>query len=304
MATKSIKPKMAKQDSVLSRFLRFGGSSSNDAAEDYTGITKFKFQELAAATENFAPESLLGEGLYGRTFKGCLKSSGQDVAIRQVDEESICTIYGYYDHPMFSTIHMRSLLHHPNIVDLIGYSIDDKDQMFFVYDFMPLGSLKHHLHDLPPNKKPLDWNTGMKIAAGAAKGIKYLHEKSSPPVVHGDLKPSNILLCEGYQPKLSDFLVFKERIPERDESSYARIFSCQSHRDAPELIGDFKPTQQSEIYSFGLVLLELISGRIAEIKPSLVEWAKSKLVGGEEFTTLADPLLKGHCPEQGLYQAI
>ncbi|XP_026456181.1 receptor-like cytoplasmic kinase 185 [Papaver somniferum] len=132
--------------------------------------------------------------------------------------------------------------------------------------------------DLPRNKKkPLDWNTRMKIAAGAAKGLKYLHEISNPLAVHGNIKPSNILIGEGYEPKLSDFLVLKECIPEHDESSYA---------------------------SFGLVLLELISGRIAEMEPSLVEWGKHKLVFGKEFTAVADPLLNCHYPEQGLYQAL
>ncbi|KAI3949087.1 hypothetical protein MKW92_030850 [Papaver armeniacum] len=287
---------------------RFGGSSSNNG-KDYTGITKFKFQELAAATENFAPESLLGEGEYGRTFKGCLKSSRQesssmDVAIRQIDDESICTIHGCHDPSMFSSIHMRSLLHHPNIVDLIGYSIDDKDQMFLVFDFMPLGSLKDYLHDLPRNKKPLDWNTRMKIAAGAAEGIKYLHDKSTPPVILGNIKPSNILLCAEYHPKLTDFLGFKERIPEHDESGHTRFFSRQCHRHAPEFVGGCKLTQQSDIYSFGLVLLELVSGRLAGINPSLIGWAKHILAGGKEFTTVADPLLKGQYPEQGMYQIL
>ncbi|XP_026409610.1 serine/threonine-protein kinase PBL27-like [Papaver somniferum] len=287
---------------INSGILRIGGSSNSDA-EDFTAVTKFTFHELAAATGNFAPESLLGEGKYGRTFRGCLKSSGQVVAVRQVNEQSISNVYRYLDQSMSSTIHLHSLLHHPNIVDMIGYCVDG-DQIFFVYNFMPLGSLKDHLHDLPPNKKPLDWNTRMKIAAGAAKGLKYLHKKSDPQVIHGNIKPSNILLSEGYQPKLSDFLGFKERIPESDESNHARIFSSQCYRHAPEFYMKFKLTQQSDIYSFGLVLLELISGRMAQIRPSLIEWAKRKLVGDREFTTVADPLLKGHYPEQGLYQAL
>ncbi|KAI3887964.1 hypothetical protein MKW92_036720 [Papaver armeniacum] len=286
---------------------KFVGSSSNNV-EDHTCITKFKFQELSAATEDFAPESLLGEGEYGRTFKGCLKSTGQkstslDVAIRQVDDESICTIHGYHDPSMFSSIHMRSLLHHPNIVDLIGYSINDKDQLFLVYDFMPLGSLKDYLHELARNK-PLDWNTRMRIAAGVAEGIKYLHDKSTSPVILGNIKPSNILLCAEYHPKLSDFLGFKERIPEHDESGHTRFFSRQCHRHAPEFVGNCKLTQQSDIYSFGLVLLELVSGRLTGINPSLIGWAKHIMAGGKEFTTVGDPLLESLYPEQGLYQVL
>ncbi|XP_026384760.1 receptor-like cytoplasmic kinase 185 [Papaver somniferum] len=270
---------MANKKSRLSRYLRFGGSSRSDA----NGHTVFKFQELAAATRNLAPESLLGEGGYGRSYRGCLKRSGQVVAIRQVSETSISNIYRYNDEQtMFSTIRMCSLLDHPNIAEMIEYCINahDKDQIFLVYDFMPLGSLKDHLH----GKKLLDWNTRMKIAAGAAKGLKCLHDKSDPPVIHGNIKPSNILLCEGYHPKLSDFLGFKERIPETDESSHQRCFGHHCYRHAPEYYMDFKLTQQSDIYSFG--------------------FAKRELVGGNEFTTVADPLMKGHYPEQGLYQAL
>ncbi|KAI3921305.1 hypothetical protein MKW92_006470 [Papaver armeniacum] len=179
---------------------------------------------------------------------------------------------------------------------MIGCSINDKDQIFFVYDIRPLGSLKDHLH----GKKLLDWNMRMKIAVGAAKGLKCLHEKSDPPVVHGNIKPSNILLCQGNHPKLSDFLGFKERIPEIDESSHQRSFGRHCYRHGPEFHMEFKLTQQSDIYSFGFVLLKLT----AEITPSLIEWAKRKLVRGNEFTMVADPLLKGHYPEQGLYQAL
>ncbi|KAI3949081.1 hypothetical protein MKW92_030844 [Papaver armeniacum] len=276
---------MANKNSGLFRFRRLGGSSSSDAAGS---VTKFKYRELVAATNNFAIESLLGEGEHGRTYKGRLKRSRQVVAVKQVNGKNISDIYRYSEQSILWTIHWRSLLHHPNIVDLIGYC-SHGDQIFFVYDFMLLGSLKDYLHDLPADKKPLDWNTRMKIAAGAAEGIKHLHDESSPSIIHGNIKPSNILLCEGYHPRLSDFFGFKEYIPEPDES---------------ESVGDGKLTKQSDIYSFGFVLLELISGRNAEMKLDLIEWAKCKLVGGEEFTEVADPLLKGHYPEQGLYQAL
>ncbi|KAI3958815.1 hypothetical protein MKX01_023491 [Papaver californicum] len=259
-----------------SGILRFGGSSNSDA-EDYTTVTKFEYQELAAATNNFAPESLLGEGKYGRTFRGCLKSSGQVVAVRQVNARIISSVYRYPDQPMSSTNHLRSLLHHPNIVDMIGYSIDG-DQIFF----------------------PLDWNSRMKIAAGAAKGLKYLHDKSNPPVIHGNIKPSNILLCEGYQSKLSDFLGFKERIPDSDESNHARFFSSQCYLHAPEFYISFELTQQSDIYNSSLRNYQLIKLIVCLVSVQ----AKRKLVGGKEFTTVADPLLKGHYPEQGLYQAL
>lgn len=292
---------MANKNSGLFRFWRLGGSSSS-VAEDYTAgaVTKFKYGELESATNNFAIESLLGEGEHGRTYKGRLKRTRQVVAVKQVNGKNISYIYRCSEQSILWTIHWRSLLYHPNIVDLIGYC-SHGDQIFFVYDFMLLGSLKDYLHDLPADKKPLDWNTRMKIAAGAAEGIKHLHDESSPSIVHGNIKPSNILLFEGYHPRLSDFFGFKEHILEPE---FTKNLSLRCDRHAPESVGDGKLTKQSDIYSFGFVLLELISGRNAEMKLDLIEWAKRKLVGGEEFTGVADPLLKGHYPEQGLYQAL
>ncbi|MBA0606132.1 hypothetical protein Godav_018644, partial [Gossypium davidsonii] len=135
----------------------------------------FSFRELAAATKNFRPESFLGEGGFGRVYKGRLESTGQVVAVKQLDRNGL-----QGNREFLVEVLMLSLLHHPNLVNLIGYCADG-DQRLLVYEFMPLGSLEDHLHDLPPGKEPLDWNTRMKIAAGAAKGLEYLHDKANPP---------------------------------------------------------------------------------------------------------------------------
>ncbi|CAH1415036.1 unnamed protein product [Lactuca virosa] len=134
------------------------GQTANIAAQTFT------FRELAAATKNFRPESMLGEGGFGRVYKGRLDSTGQVVAVKQLDRNGL-----QGNREFLVEVLMLSLLHHPNLVNLIGYCADG-DQRLLVYEFMPLGSLEDHLHDLPPDKEPLDWNTRMKIAAGAAKG--------------------------------------------------------------------------------------------------------------------------------------
>ncbi|KAK8561536.1 hypothetical protein V6N12_048602 [Hibiscus sabdariffa] len=125
----------------------------------------FTFRELAAATKNFRPESFLGEGGFGHVYKGRLESTGQVVAVKQLDRNGL-----QGNREFLVEVLMLSLLHHPNLVNLIGYCADG-DQRLLVYEFMPLGSLEDHLHDLPPEKEPLDWNTRMKIAAGAAKEL-------------------------------------------------------------------------------------------------------------------------------------
>ncbi|KAK9025420.1 hypothetical protein V6N11_038289 [Hibiscus sabdariffa] len=125
----------------------------------------FSFRELAAATKNFRPESFIGEGGFGRVYKGRLESTGQVVAVKQLDRNGL-----QGNREFLVEVLMLSLLHHPNLVNLIGYCADG-DQRLLVYEFMALGSLEDHLHDLPPDKEPLDWNTRMKIAAGAAKEL-------------------------------------------------------------------------------------------------------------------------------------
>ncbi|CAI9776862.1 unnamed protein product [Fraxinus pennsylvanica] len=120
----------------------------------------FTFRELASATQNFRPECLLGEGGFGHVYKGRLESTGQVVAVKQLDRNGL-----QGNREFLVEVLMLSLLHHPNLVNLIGYCADG-DQRLLVYEYMPLGSLEDHLHDLPQEKKPLDWNTRMKIAAG------------------------------------------------------------------------------------------------------------------------------------------
>ncbi|KAF2292934.1 hypothetical protein GH714_029966 [Hevea brasiliensis] len=250
-----------------------GLTGGNIAAQTFT------FRELAAATKNFRPESFLGEGGFGRVYKGLLESTGQVVAVKQLDRNGL-----QGNREFLVEVLMLSLLHHPNLVNLIGYCADG-DQRLLVYEFMPLGSLEDHLHDLPPDKEPLDWNTRMRIAAGAAKGLEYLHDKANPPVIYRDFKSSNILLDEGFHPKLSDFGLAK-----------------------------LGPTGDN----FGVVFLELITGRKAidstrpHVEQNLVTWdnnfmnmqARPLFNDRRKFSKLADPRLQGRYPMRGLYQAL
>lgn len=134
----------------------------------------FTFRELATATKNFRPDYLLGEGGFGRVYKGLLESTGQVVAVKQLDRNGL-----QGSREFLVEVLMLSLLHHPNLVNLIGCCAEG-DQRLLVYEYMPMGSLEDHLHDVPPDKEPLDWNTRMKIAAGAARGLEYLHDKANP----------------------------------------------------------------------------------------------------------------------------
>ncbi|KAH7570542.1 hypothetical protein JRO89_XS05G0129900 [Xanthoceras sorbifolium] len=227
----------------------------------------FTFRELAVATKNFRPESFIGEGGFGHVYKGRLESTGQVVAVKQLDRNGL-----QGNREFLVEVLMLSLLHHPNLVNLIGYCADG-DQRLLVYEFMPLGSLEDHLHDLPPDKEPLDWNTRMKIAAGAAKGLEYLHDKANPPVIYRDFKSSNILLEEGFHPKLSDFGLAKLG-PVGDKSHVStRVMGTYGYC-APE----YAMTGQ-------LTARPLFNDR-------------------RKFSKLADPRLQGRYPMRSLYQAL
>ncbi|CAN7036152.1 unnamed protein product [Brassica rapa subsp. trilocularis] len=264
----------------------------------------FTFEELKVATGNFRSDCFLGEGGFGKVFKGTLEKLDQVVvAIKQLDRNGAQGIREFAVEVL-----TLSLADHPNLVKLIGFCAEG-DQRLLVYEYMPRGSLEDHLHDLPYGKKPLDWSTRMKIAAGAARGLEYLHDRMKPPVIYRDLKCSNILLGEDYQPKLSDFGLAKVG-PSGDNTHVStRVMGTYGYC-APDYAMTGQLTFKSDIYSFGVVLLELITGRKAidstkERKDqNLVGWARPLFKDRRNFPKMVDPLLQGQYPVRGLYQAL
>ncbi|KAK9938423.1 hypothetical protein M0R45_015164 [Rubus argutus] len=263
----------------------------------------FTYRELCVATQNFHSDHLLGEGGFGRVYKGHLESTNQVVAVKQLDRN------GFQGNREFLVeVLILSLLHASNLVNLVGYCADG-DQRILVYEYMANGSLEDHLLDLPPGKKPLDWDTRIKIAAGAAKGLEYLHEQANPPVIYRDFKASNILLDEDFNPKLSDFGLAKLG-PTGDKTHVStRVMGTYGYC-APEYALTGQLTTKSDIYSFGVVFLEIITGRrvIDNNRPTeeqnLVTWAQPLFKDRRKFTLMADPLLEGKYPIKGLYQAL
>ncbi|XP_015692787.2 probable serine/threonine-protein kinase PBL7 [Oryza brachyantha] len=263
----------------------------------------FTFRQLADATNSFGPENLLGEGGFGRVYRGFIPETKEVIAVKQLDKDGL-----QGNREFLVEVLMLSLLHHPNLVTLLGYSTEC-DQRILVYEYMPLGSLQDHLLDLTPNSQPLSWHTRMKIAVGAARGIEYLHEIANPPVIYRDLKASNILLDGGFNAKLSDFGLAKLG-PVGDKSHVTtRVMGTYGYC-APEYAMSGKLTKMSDIYSFGVVLLELITGRraIDTTKPTreqiLVQWAAPLFRDKKKFVKMADPLLDRKFPLKGLYQAL
>ncbi|KAL6864729.1 hypothetical protein ACP4OV_015880 [Aristida adscensionis] len=281
-------------------------AANTDPPKGSSSIVKtakaFTFRELATATKNFRSDCLLGEGGFGRVYKGQLES-GQLVAVKQLD------LNGYQGNREFLVeVMMLSLLSHPNLVSLVGYCADG-DQRLLVYEYMALGSLADHLIDNAPDQAPLSWHIRMKIAHGTAKGLEYLHEKANPPVIYRDLKSPNILIDEEYNPKLSDFGLAKLGPVGRKTHISTRVMGTYGYC-APEYVRTGQLTVKTDVYSFGVFLLELITGRRAvdTSRPAsdqiLVNWAKPVLRDRKRYHELVDPLLRGEYPEKDLSQAV
>ncbi|GLT58824.1 hypothetical protein SLA2020_316870 [Shorea laevis] len=277
-------------------------SSENGKGNDHvkspkgSGAHSFTFKELANATGNFREINLIGEGGFGKVYKGRLES-GQIVAVKQLNHE------GHQGNQEFIVeVLMLSLLHHANLVRLIGYCTAG-DQRLLVYEYMPMGSLEDHLFDLVDEQQPLDWNTRIKIAVGAARGIEYLHCKANPPVIYRDIKCANILLDKDFTPKLSDFGLAKLGPVGDNTHVSTRVMGTYGYC-APEYAMSGKLTLKSDIYSFGVVLLELITGRkVLDLgrkqgEQNLVSWCRPCLKDPKKFGQLADPLLQGRYPRR------
>nr|XP_043611390.1 probable serine/threonine-protein kinase PBL7 [Erigeron canadensis] len=263
----------------------------------------FTYAQLVSATDNFKAAYFLGEGGFGKVYKGKLEDSDQIVAIKQLDRDGLQGIREFVVEVL-----TLSMADHPNLVKLIGYCAEG-EQRLLVYEYMPLGSLEDHLHDRRPHRKRLDWNTRMKIAAGAARGLEYLHDKMNPPVIYRDLKGSNILLGEDFHTKLSDFGLAKVG-PLGDKTHVStRVMGTYGYC-APDYAMTGQLTFKSDIYSFGVVLLELITGRKAidntrsAAEQNLVAWARPLFKDRRKFWQMADPVLEGEYPVRGLYQAL
>ncbi|CAL9037330.1 unnamed protein product [Musa banksii] len=279
---------------------RFAPEEILRIGSDNIAARVFTYRELAAATGSFSSENLLGEGGFGRVYKGQLKGTNEVVAVKQLDRKGL-----QGNREFLVEVLMLSLLHHPKLVKLLGYCADGNHRIL-VYEYMPLGSLQQHLLDTKPNAKPLDWHTRMRIAAGAAKGLEYLHEIATPPVIYRDFKASNILLDEEYNPKLSDFGLAK--VGDKSHVS-TRVMGTYGYC-APEYAITGQITKMSDVYSFGVVLLELITGRRAidlnrpKREQHLVHWAEPLFKDKRQFVAMADPMLEGKYPIKGLSQAL
>ncbi|KAG4399413.1 hypothetical protein GLYMA_08G225900v4 [Glycine max] len=257
-------------------------------------VTTFSHAELQSATANFASGRLLGEGSIGCVYRAKY-ADGKVLAVKKINPS---LLHGGPSEEFSQIVSRISKLHHPNIVELVGYCSEPEHML--IYDYFRNGSLHDFLHLSDDFSKPLTWNTRVRIALGAARAVEYLHEICSPPLLHKNIKSSNILLDTDLNPRLSDYGL---------ESFYQRTGqNLGAGYNAPECTKPSAYTQKSDVYSFGVVMLELLTGRMpldsskTKAEQSLVRWATPQLHDINAVEKMVDPALRGLYPPKSLFR--
>ncbi|XP_028793265.1 probable serine/threonine-protein kinase PIX13 isoform X1 [Neltuma alba] len=289
--------------SDISQALELRGQQEfpNGQILDVANLMEFTFEELREATKNFRVDFVIGEGGFGRVYKGLFKGRAPSratrggrwvAAIKRLNPDGF---QGFAEWQ--SEVNFLGRLSHPNLVKLLGFGREN-GELFLVYEFMHKGTLANHLFGRGSNVRPLPWDTRLKIIIGAARGLDFLHSLENR-IIYRDFKPSNILLDENYIAKLSDFGLAKE-FPSGDRTHVTtRIIGTQGYA-APEYVATGHLSMKSDVYGFGIVLVEILTGKsINDLRkhgPSLIDWLKSNLLSRGKMINAMDSRLEGRYP--------
>ncbi|KAL2480239.1 Protein kinase protein with adenine nucleotide alpha hydrolase-like domain [Abeliophyllum distichum] len=253
----------------------------------------FSYAELSQATDGFSQSNFLAEGGYGSVHRGVLPD-GQVIAVKQ---HKLASSQG--DREFSSEVQVLSCAQHRNVVMLIGYCVEDHRRLL-VYEYICNGSLDSHLYG--HNHDPLDWSARRKIAIGASRGLRYLHEECRVGcIVHRDMRPNNILLTHEFEALVGDFGLARWQ-PDGDLGMETRIIGTFGYL-APEYVQSGQVTEKADVYSFGIVMVELVTGRKAvditrpKGQQCLIEWARP-LLKENAISKLIDPRLQNCYLEQ------
>ncbi|CAL5385380.1 unnamed protein product [Camellia sinensis] len=279
-------------------YLLYGNHQNSSATtQSYlqvvTGFRKFTYDELKKATHNFGEE--IGRGSGGVVYKGIL-SDRRVAAIKRLNEAN------QGEDEFLAEVSTIGRVNHMNLIEVWGYCVDGKHRLL-VYEYMECGSLAENL-----TSNTLDWEKRFHIAVGSAKGLAYLHDECLEWVLHCDVKPQNILLDSNYQPKVADFGLSKLlNRGDGHDSGFSRVRGTRGYM-APEWIFNFRITSKVDVYSYGVVMLEMVTGKSPMIVPQtsdnsgemeqrgLVKWVREKMnenVSKELWLEeIIDPLMK------------
>uniref|UniRef100_A0A1D1Z0U9 Serine/threonine-protein kinase PBS1 n=1 Tax=Anthurium amnicola TaxID=1678845 RepID=A0A1D1Z0U9_9ARAE len=278
---------------------RVGGSGKGASGEmqafvSERGVQVFSFKQLHSATGGFGKGNVVGHGSFGSVYRGLLHD-GRKIAVKLMDRSGK---QGVEEFKM--EVELLTCLRSPYLLGLLGYC-SDSDHRLLVYEYMANGGLQEHLYPSAGSYggiSKMDWETRMRIALEAAKGLEYLHEHVTPPVIHRDFKSSNILLDKNFHAKVSDFGLAKLGSDKVGGHVSTRVLGTQGYV-APEYALTGHLTTKSDVYSYGVVLLELLTGRVpVDMKRPpgegvLVSWALPHLTDREKVVQIIDPAMEG-----------
>ncbi|XP_028790236.1 BRASSINOSTEROID INSENSITIVE 1-associated receptor kinase 1-like [Neltuma alba] len=266
-------------------------------------LKKFALRELQVATDNFSTKNILGRGGFGKVYKGRL-TDGSLVAVKRLKEER--TQGGELQ---FQTeVEMISLAVHRNLLRLRGFCMTPTERLL-VYPFMANGSVASCLRDRPESKPPLEWPVRKRIALGSARGLAYLHDHCDPKIIHRDVKAANILLDEEYEAVVGDFGLAK-LMNYKDTHVTTAVRGTIGHI-APEYLSTGKSSEKTDVFGYGVMLLELITGQRAfdlarlanDDDVMLLDWVKG-LLKDKKLEALVDADLGSEYNEEEAEQLI
>ncbi|XP_057967317.1 PTI1-like tyrosine-protein kinase At3g15890 [Malania oleifera] len=279
-----------------SMFCCLDGSDRKERGKKEPSWRIFSLKELHAATNNFNYDNKLGEGAFGSVYWGQLWD-GSQIAVKRLK------VWSDKAEMEFAVeVEILARVRHKNLLSLRGYCAEGQERLI-VYDYMPNLSLLSHLHGQHSAECLLDWKRRMNIAIGAAEGIAYLHHHSTPHIIHRDIKASNVLLDSDFKAQVADF-GFAKLVPDGATHVTTRVKGTLGYL-APEYAMLGKASESCDVYSFGILLLELASGKrpieklSTTIKRTIADWAMP-LAYESKFDELADPKLNGKFVEAEL----
>ncbi|XP_059446080.1 protein NSP-INTERACTING KINASE 3 [Corylus avellana] len=255
-------------------------------------LKRYAFKELRAATDHFNSKNILGRGGFGIVYKGCL-NDGTAVAVKRLKDFNAAA-----GEIQFQTeVEMISLAVHRNLLRLFGFCTTENERLL-VYPYMPNGSVASRLRDHIHGRPALDWTRRKRIALGTARGLVYLHEQCDPKIIHRDVKAANILLDEDFEAVVGDFGLAK-LLDHRDSHVTTAVRGTVGHI-APEYLSTGQSSEKTDVFGFGILLLELITGqkaldfgRAANQKGVMLDWVK-KLHQDGKLSQMVDKDLKGN----------
>eukprot|EP00258_Populus_trichocarpa_P030877 XP_024446896.1 probable LRR receptor-like serine/threonine-protein kinase At1g05700 isoform X1 [Populus trichocarpa] len=255
----------------------------------------FTYTEIVSITNNF--QTIIGEGGFGKVYLGNL-NDGRQVAVKLCQSSN----QGYKE--FLAEVQLLKIVHHRNLVFLVGYC-NEKENMALVYEYMANGNLKDQLLENSTNM--LNWRARLQIAVDTAQGLEYLHNGCRPPIVHRDLKSSNILLTENLQAKIADFGLSKAFANEGDSHVTTVPAGTPGYID-PEFRASGNLNKKSDVYSFGILLCELITGQPPLIRgyqghTHILQWV-SPLVERGDIQSIIDPRLQGEFSTNCAWKAL